>query len=44
MNKLDHLGRNAMDVRKTVELLAAAGIRLHYLALSSLDLTSAAGR
>ncbi len=44
VTKLDRLGRNAMDVRKTVEQLAASGIRVHYLALGGVDLTSAAGR
>ncbi|WP_440534499.1 recombinase family protein [Variovorax sp. YR566] len=42
--KLDRLGRNAMDVRSTVETLAAAGIRVHCLALGGVDLTSPAGR
>nr|QTX14980.1 Serine recombinase, PinQ/PinR-type [Klebsiella pneumoniae] len=44
VTKLDRLGRNAMDVRKTVEQLAASGIRVHCLALGGVDLTSAAGR
>ncbi|WP_155033682.1 recombinase family protein, partial [Burkholderia pseudomallei] len=38
------LGRNAMDVRATVEMLADRGIRIHCLALGGVDLTSAAGR
>lgn len=42
--KLDRLGRNAMDVRSTVDTLAARGIRVHCLALGGVDLTSAAGR
>lgn len=42
--KLDRLGRNAMDVRSTVELLASRGIRVHCLALGGADLTSAAGK
>ena len=33
-----------MDVRKTVEQLAAADIRVHCLALGGVDLTSAAGK
>ena len=33
-----------MDVRATVEALAATGIRVHCLALGGVDLTSAAGR
>lgn len=44
VTKLDRLGRNAMDVRATVDSLAAAGIRVHCLALGGVDLTSAAGR
>jgi putative DNA-invertase from lambdoid prophage Rac len=44
VTKLDRLGRNAMDVRSTVESLAAQGVRVHCLALGGADLTSAAGR
>jgi putative DNA-invertase from lambdoid prophage Rac len=44
VTKLDRLGRNAMDVRATVELLEGAGIRVHCLALGGVDLTSAAGK
>ncbi|MUV25723.1 helix-turn-helix domain-containing protein [Burkholderia thailandensis] len=44
VTKLDRLGRNAMDVRATVEVLADRGIRIHCLALGGVDLTSAAGR
>lgn len=44
VTKLDRLGRNAMDVRATVELLASHGIRVHCLALGGMDLTSAAGK
>jgi putative DNA-invertase from lambdoid prophage Rac len=44
VSKLDRLGRNAMDVRGTVEALAATGIRVHCLALGGVDLTSAAGK
>ncbi|NDW07988.1 recombinase family protein [Jiella pacifica] len=44
VTKLDRLGRNAMDVRKTVDHLAALGIKVHCLALGGVDLTSAAGR
>ncbi|KTI02166.1 recombinase family protein [Enterobacter hormaechei] len=44
VTKLDRLGRDAMDVRKTVEQLAASGIRVHCLALGGVDLTSAAGK
>ncbi|AZI35939.1 putative recombinase [Caenibius tardaugens NBRC 16725] len=44
VTKLDRLGRNAMDVRATVEKLAAEGIRVHCLALGGADLTSPAGK
>ncbi|MFM0728963.1 recombinase family protein [Paraburkholderia sediminicola] len=44
VTKLDRLGRNAMDVRQTVERLAKIGIRVHCLALGGVDLCSAAGR
>ncbi|RQR26931.1 recombinase family protein [Burkholderia sp. Bp9143] len=44
VTKLDRLGRNAMDVRATVELLSHAGVRVHCLALGGADLTSAAGK
>jgi putative DNA-invertase from lambdoid prophage Rac len=44
VTKLDRLGRNAMDVRSTVEALAGIGVRVHCLALGGMDLTSAAGK
>jgi putative DNA-invertase from lambdoid prophage Rac len=44
VTKLDRLGRNAMDVRATVERLAEEGIRVHCLALGGVDLASAAGK
>ena len=44
VSKLDRLGRNAMDVRATVEKLAADMVRVHCLALGGVDLTSAAGK
>jgi putative DNA-invertase from lambdoid prophage Rac len=44
VTKLDRLGRNAMDVRATVERLAAGGIKVQCLALGSMDLTSSAGK
>jgi len=44
VTKLDRLGRNAMDVRATVERLAAMGVRIHCLALGGVDLTSPAGK
>lgn len=44
VTKLDRLGRNAMDVRATVEKLEASGVRVHCLALGGVDLTSPAGK
>lgn len=44
VTKLDRLGRNAMDIRKTVEQLAVSDIRVHCLALGGVDLTSPAGK
>lgn len=44
VTKLDRLGRNAMDVRATVEGLTAMGVRVHCLALGGIDLTSPAGK
>ena len=44
VTKLDRLGRNAMDVRATVEALAKDGVRVHCLALGGMDLTSAPGK
>lgn len=44
VTKLDRLGRNAMDVRETVNQLAELGVRVHCLALGGVDLTSAAGK
>ncbi len=44
VTKLDRLGRNAMDVRATVEALAGMGVRVHCLALGGVDLTSPPAR
>lgn len=44
VTKLDRLGRDAMDVRKTIATLDALGVRVHCLALGGADLTSAAGK
>jgi len=44
VTKLDRLGRNAMDVRATVDQLATKGVKVHCLALGGVDLTSPAGR
>lgn len=44
VTKLDRLGRNAMDVRATVDRLEGEGVRVHCLALGGVDLTSPAGK
>lgn len=44
VTKLDRLGRNAMDVRSTVEALAGLGVRVHCLALGGVDLASSSGK
>ncbi|MDO9419964.1 MAG: recombinase family protein [Herminiimonas sp.] len=44
VTKLDRLGRNAMDVRATVEHLTEMGVRVHCLQLGGADLTSSAGK
>jgi putative DNA-invertase from lambdoid prophage Rac len=44
VTRLDRLGRNAMDVRATIDKLAAMGVRVHCLQLGGTDLTSPAGR
>lgn len=43
VTKLDRLGRNAMDIRKTVEQLVVSDIWGNCLALGGVDLTSPAG-
>jgi putative DNA-invertase from lambdoid prophage Rac len=44
VTKLDRLGRNAIDVRATIDRLAGDGVRVHCLQLGGVDLTSAAGK
>ncbi len=44
VTKLDRLGRNAMDVRATVETLTGLGVRVHCLALGGVDLASSGGK
>lgn len=44
VTKLDRLGRNAIDVRSTVERLSRSGVKVHCLALGGVDLTSPAGK
>lgn len=44
VTKMDRLGRNAMDVRATIDHLKEIGVRVHCLQLGGTDLTSAAGK
>jgi len=44
VTKLDRLGRNAMDIRRTVEMLSESEIRVHCMALGGVDLTSPTGK
>lgn len=44
VTKLDRLGRNATDVRSTVEALERSGIKVYCLALGGVDLTSSSGK
>lgn len=44
VTKMDRLGRNAMDVRATVERLEASGVKVKCIALGDVDLTGAAGK
>jgi putative DNA-invertase from lambdoid prophage Rac len=44
VTRLVRLGRNAMDVRATIDRLAAMEVRVHCLQLGGTDLTSPAGR
>lgn len=44
VTKLDRLGRNAGDVRATVDMLAARGVSVLCLAMGCVDLASSVGR
>lgn len=44
VTKLDRLGRNAIDVRSTVDALTAISVGVKCLALGGVDLTSVAGK
>ena len=43
VTKLDRLGRDSLDVQKTVNWFTANGVRLIVLQLGNLDLTSSSG-
>ena len=43
VTKLDRIGRDSIDVQKTVELCSEMGVRLIVLQLGNLDLTSSSG-
>jgi putative DNA-invertase from lambdoid prophage Rac len=44
VTKMDRLGRNAIDVKATIDRLAGMHVRVHCLQLGGADLTSAAGK
>ncbi len=44
VTKLDRLGRDTLDILKTVDLLKEQGVQIIVLQLGTLDLTSAAGK
>jgi putative DNA-invertase from lambdoid prophage Rac len=44
VTKLDRLGRNAMDIRATIDKLATMKVHTHCLQLGGTDLTSTAGK
>jgi len=44
VTKLDRLGRNAGDVRATVDMLAARGVSVLCLAMGCVDLASSVGK
>ncbi|OKP76042.1 hypothetical protein BTE77_17225 [Ensifer adhaerens] len=43
VSKFDRLGRNAVDVKRTVTALTQAGVEVHCLALPNIDLSTAVG-
>jgi putative DNA-invertase from lambdoid prophage Rac len=44
VTKMDRLGRDAIDVKSTIDKLTGMGVRIHCLQLGGADLTSAAGK
>ncbi len=44
VNKLDRLGRNAIDIFSTISKLKNVGVKVHCLQLGGMDITSSAGK
>ena len=44
VSKIDRLGRDALDIQKTVKTLRDMGVRVHVVQLGGTDLTSSAGK
>lgn len=44
VSKIDRLGRNAVDILNTVDLVASKGVKLSVIQLGGVDLTSPSGR
>ena len=44
VSKIDRLGRDALDIQKTVKELKEMGVRVHVVQLGGTDLTSSAGK
>ena len=43
-SKIDRLGRDALDIQKTVKELKGKGVRVHIVQLGATNLTSSAGK
>ena len=44
VSKIDRLGRNAVDILSTVDLMSEKGVKVNVLQLGGIDLTSSSGR
>jgi putative DNA-invertase from lambdoid prophage Rac len=44
VSRIDRLGRDALDIQKTVKELEGLGVRVHVVQLGGTDLTSSAGK
>jgi len=44
VSKIDRLGRDALDIQRTVKDLRSLGVRVHVVQLGGTDLTSSAGK